>query len=67
MAQKEPRAVDLSEDGGGQRTEVGHPYDGEGAVRRGYRDIEHRDRRFRRLKELFGGDAGVIGSRRGKK
>lgn len=31
------------DDGGGQRTEVGHPYDGEGGVRRGVEREIHTD------------------------
>jgi hypothetical protein len=40
-----PLEPGLEADGGGQRTEVGHPYDGEGEVQRGVEKKVHRDPR----------------------
>jgi hypothetical protein len=43
--------TDLSEQSGGQRTEVGRPYDGEGDVQRGQRDAVQSDEKRDRKKK----------------
>jgi hypothetical protein len=43
--------TDLSDDNGGQRTEVGPPYDGSGDLQRGQRDAVQYDKKRHRKKE----------------